>query len=239
VKLLDLTLPTPAENLSLDEALLESAEAVSQPTEILRIWEAVSPHVVVGRASKLAEEVNLEACRERGIPVFRRTSGGAAVVAGPGCMMYAVVLNYDKRPFLRALDQCHQFVMSKIADPLAKHVEGIQFLGTCDLTWNDRKFSGNSLRCKRSNVLYHGTLLYDFDLSLVSQLLRHPPRMPGYRNDRQHSDFVANLRVSRDVLRTALIDAWDAEEETSDWPREMTATLASEKYNNDAWNALR
>jgi lipoate-protein ligase A len=80
---LELTLDTPAENIALDEALLDEAEARGPEAEYLRVWESRAPLVVLGRSSK-AEEVNLAACRERGMPVLRRSSGGAAIVAGPG-----------------------------------------------------------------------------------------------------------------------------------------------------------
>src|SRR5688500_8323897 len=98
MKLLDLTLPSPAENLALDEALLDAAEADSTAEDVLRFWEPANYCVVVGRSSQVVVEVNLEACRRRGIPVVRRSSGGAAIVAGPGCLMYAVVLSYHRQP---------------------------------------------------------------------------------------------------------------------------------------------
>jgi len=50
MRYLDLTLPSPAENLALDEALLEEAEASGRPTETLRLWEPRQPAVVVGRS---------------------------------------------------------------------------------------------------------------------------------------------------------------------------------------------
>ena len=77
--LLDLTLGTPAGNLALDEALLEEAEASAEPREALRLWESPEPLVVLGRSSQIALEVNLAGCQSRGIPVLRRTSGGAAL----------------------------------------------------------------------------------------------------------------------------------------------------------------
>ena len=54
---LDLTLPTPAENLALDEALLEWAEEERSDREFLRLWEAPQPMVVVGRSSRVHAEV--------------------------------------------------------------------------------------------------------------------------------------------------------------------------------------
>ena len=84
MRLLDLTLDTVAGNLALDEALLQNAE--SRPEggdEVLRLWESPQHAVVVGRSSRVAEEVDILACRAGGVPVFRRCSGGAAVAIGP------------------------------------------------------------------------------------------------------------------------------------------------------------
>ena len=53
------------------------------------------------------EEVDAAACATRGIPILRRASGGAAIVAGPGCLMYAVVLSYDRRPEARGIHASH------------------------------------------------------------------------------------------------------------------------------------
>ena len=55
MRLLDLTLPTAAENVALDEALLDAAEAASEQgseePEVLRLWEPTQFFVVVGRSS--------------------------------------------------------------------------------------------------------------------------------------------------------------------------------------------
>ncbi len=51
MELLELTLATPEENLALDEALLDEAEAAGRPSEVLRLWESILPAVVVGRSS--------------------------------------------------------------------------------------------------------------------------------------------------------------------------------------------
>lgn len=239
MQLLDLTLPTPEENLALDEALLNQAERDAQPTGLLRIWQPAEPLVVIGRASRLHDEVDTDACLTRGVPVLRRTSGGAAIVSGPGCLMYAVLLSYEQHPQLAALDQCHDFVMGRIRQALAHEVPEVAFQGTCDLTYRGRKFSGNSLRCKRRHLIYHGTLLYDFDLPLIQQLLRQPPRMPDYRAARPHESFVTNVPIPPDRLRQRLIEAWQISGEKTDWPQQETAQLAADKYADPQWTAMR
>jgi len=236
MRYLNLTLPTPPENLALDEALLEEAERAGRPTETLRLWEPAEPMVVVGRSSRIDAEVHREACRQRGVPVLRRSSGGAAVVTGPGCLMYALVLSYERRPELRMIDHAHRFVLGRIASALRPLVSEVTCRGTSDLAIGRTKFSGNSVRSKRDHFLYHGTLLYDFPLELIDQCLTLPPRQPDYREGRSHREFVANLPLTAAAIRRALVAAWDAQPIRGEWPRAETARLVAERYGRREWN---
>jgi lipoate-protein ligase A len=237
--LLDLTLPTPAENLALDEALLAAAEAAGGPRDVLRLWESPQPAIVVGRSSKIAVEVDESECHRRGIPVLRRPSGGAAVMIGPGCLMYSVVLSYVVRPQLRQIDAAHRFVLGSLSRSLERHVAEVAHRGTSDLVISNdppTKFSGNSLRCKRSHLLYHGTILFDFPLDLISECLKAPPRQPEYRADRDHGSFVSNLPLGRNILRHAVANAFDATDVLTKWPRQLVADLVAERYSQPKWN---
>lgn len=236
MKLLNLTLPTTTENLAFDEALLEQAEASDDATGVLRLWESREVAVIVGRSSRVEIEVHRDLCEQRSIPILRRASGGASVVIGPGCLMYSVVLSYESHPELRALDAAHCFVLGKVAAALGRLTEGIELLGTSDLTLHNRKFSGNSLRCKRTHFLYHGTLLYDFPLKLIGQCLRTPPRQPDYRDQRSHDEFITNLDLPVDSLRAALIEEWGASELLGTWSRDRVEQLTRERYSNADWN---
>jgi lipoate-protein ligase A len=236
MRYLDLTLPTAAENLALDEALLEEAERAGCPLETLRVWEPAEPMVVVGRSSRIDVEVHRDECGRRGIPILRRSSGGAAIVTGPGCLMYALVLSYQRRPELRLVDHAHRFVLGRVASALRPLVPNVTCRGTSDLAVGDLKFSGNSVRCKRDHFLYHGTILYDFPLDLIDQCLAMPSRQPDYRGGRAHQGFVTNLPLPPGTVRAALIAAWDATQPCTEWPRAATHRLAAEKYNSPEWN---
>ncbi len=228
----------PEENLALDEALLEWADASCQPIEVLRLWESNVPAVVVGRSSRIEQEVNLPQCRQQHIGVYRRTSGGAAVLIGPGCLMYALVLSYDHRPHLQRIDQAHRFVLDTMVHALRLLVPQVRRQGTSDLTIGDRKFSGNAMRCRRRAMLYHGTLLYDMPLSQLRQCLKQPPRMPRYRRGRDHAAFLTCLPVDPETLRETLRKAWQAHAPlpASSLPLCRTNELVAEKYSRAEWN---
>jgi len=241
MQLLELSLAAPPENVALDEALLDEAEAAASPREWLRLWESDRPMVVVGRSSQVQQEVDLAACRAEKIPVLRRVSGGGTVVAGPGSLMYALVLSYELRPALRSLDEAHRFVLETNLAALRSLLPDAVRRGTSDLARGELKFSGNSVRCKRRHLLYHGTLLYDFDLALIEQLLAMPPRQPDYRRQRPHGEFVANVPAGGAALRAALVTGWKATVPSGsiEWPQERVAALVASRYGNDAWNLQR
>ena len=244
MQLLDITLPTLAENLALDDALLEEAEQADAKhadpmiasRETLRIWQPSETMVVLGRSSRRADEVNLAACRRLGVPIFRRSSGGAAIAAGPGCLMYALVLSYENRPFLRHIHEAHRFVLARLVEALRPLCRNVEAAGTSDLTLRGKKFSGNSMRCRREHLLYHGTLLYDFPLEKIAECLRPPPRQPAYRNGRDHVRFVTNFPAGASELRQAIQSTWQADATRKDWPRRQVQTLVVEKFLSPAWN---
>lgn len=264
MQLLDLTLDTPAANLALDEALLidaesSAAEGEKQPHvagesrigiageatrrdraglldgEILRLWEPREFMAVLGSSSRILDEVILPTCRQRHIEVLRRSSGGAAILAGPGSLMYALVLDRRRRPELRGIDTTHAWVLEKLVAAIGRIVPGVGRRGTSDLALRERKFSGNSLRVRRHWLLYHGTLLYGFPLRLLDACLGTPPRQPVYRAGRRHSHFVINLPMDSTTLRRAVYSAFDCEGTTTAWPQELTARLAAEKFGNSDW----
>lgn len=235
MKRLDLTL-SPILNLALDDALIENAEASGEGEEVLRFWESASPAVVLGRSSPFSTEVNREYCDRHDIPVFRRISGGQSIVTAPGCLMYAVLLDYRARPQLRSLDQAHAFVIQQLQNSLTSIGLDTEMEGTCDLTFEGRKFSGNALRCRRNWLLYHGTILcQDFDLSLIPNCLGPPKRKPDYRGERSHDEFVTTIPVATQQAKEALAAAWDAVGAIGFVPLDLAVRLAAEKYATADW----
>jgi len=205
------------------------------------MWQFGRPVVVIGRGSKIDGEVDIAFCDQMDIPVLRRCSGGAAIVAGPGCLMYSVVISCDQRPDLRRVDEAHRWVMTRLIEAISRQREDVDWQGTCDLTHQGRKFSGNSLRVARNHILYHGTILIDADLTLIARCLKTPPRQPDYRAGREHRDFITNLPIDADRFTEDLAAAFGATGSSDpamaiDWPSETTQALLAARYRDRAWH---
>jgi lipoate-protein ligase A len=237
MQLLDLTLPSCAENIALDEALLEVAESANSISEILRFWEPAQPTVIVGRSSRVEQEVDTKFCRSRKIPIYRRASGGAAILTGPGCLMYALLLDYRRRPILRMLDESHRYVMSRMKQAIHSLGIGVEFRGTCDLTIGDRKVSGNAMKCKRNWFIYHGTMIcQSMEIELIEHCLRMPRRQPEYRRGRAHTDFISKIPALVKTVKSEIVRQWACDGECLNWPSQVTHKLVAEKYSKGEWN---
>ena len=238
MKYLDLTLPSPAENLACDEALLDACEAgAGGGDEVLRFWEPAGPSVVVGYANRVAAEVNVDACARRAVPILRRVSGGGTVVQGPGCLNYALVLNLGRDPALGSISGANRYILQRHADCLGSLLgRQVSLEGQTDLALDGRKFSGNAQRRKRHCLLFHGSFLLDLDLSLVAALLPMPSRQPGYRGNRSHPEFLMNLGLPAGQLKAALRLAWAAADPLDHPPAEVTRDLSGGRYACEAWN---
>lgn len=244
---LDVRLPGVAEQLALDEALLELAHEGGLTAPCVRTWTADRPAVVLGSSCRIDAEVDRAACGAEGVPILRRPSGGGTVVVGPGCVMWTVVAPHPAgAPQVEPLHAAH-------LDPLAAAVTAavrragrperrIERRGTSDLVVVDdaepaaaRKVSGNALRVRRCGVLYHGTFLDACDLDMVARLLRHPPREPDYRAGRTHREFLANLGLGRAAIDTAVRTAFTATATAATWPADRIERLLRDRYAAREW----
>jgi lipoate-protein ligase A len=234
IPFLALQLPTPTANLALDEALLLEADE-GQGSEVLRVWEWPRPVVVLGAGCRLAEDLDEAACRADDVPILRRASGGGTVLLGRGCLLYTLILSFQRSAELHAITSSYAYILDQVRAALSGLLPDLEHAGTSDLSSRGRKFSGNAQQRKRNHVLHHGTLLYDFDLAQVSRYLRMPARQPEYRGLREHAEFLVNLPADAAELTQRLRRLWQAETERIGWPATRVEQLVAEKYSQSAW----
>jgi len=244
MKSLDLSLPSPAENLAADEALLDWCEA-GPGDETLFFWEPRETFVVVGYANRVAAEVNVAVCQAKAIPIFRRCSGGGTVVQMPGGLNYSLLLRITETGPTRSITAANQFIMEKnraaieSAFPrseMRNPQPAISIRGHTDLCRANLKFAGNAQRRRKNFLLFHGTLLLDCHLPLIGDLLLMPSLQPDYRGRRPHGEFVMNLKLPAAAVKAALVQEWGAEEPIAKPPLAHIARLAREKYATREWN---
>ena len=155
---------SPALNLAAEQYLLSvSCE------DCFMVWQSGSA-VIVGRNQNAWSQVNARFVRENRIPIIRRSSGGGAVYHDMGNVNFTFIRTISKplrtefRTFLRPV---YNF--------LRKFEIPVCYEGRSDLSINGYKISGNAQHFHGGKVLHHGTMLFDADLSMLSNALRISP----------------------------------------------------------------
>lgn len=163
----------------------ELVKSVAEPT--LFTW-IVSPTVIYGRHQSAEVEVNEAYCREHGIAVVQRKSGGGCVYADEGNLMISFISpsTHSEQVFAQFLAMVAQALQAK----------GLPAVTTAhnDILVDGRKVSGCACFTAPTGTIVHGTLLYDVNLEAMlaaitpttAKLAKH-----GVASVRQR---VANLR---------------------------------------------
>jgi lipoate-protein ligase A len=202
----DLSFAAPQDNILFDEYLLQAADKQGGG-EVLRFWQSSQVFIVLGRIGNEQEDIWLEKARAEGVPVLRRTSGGGTVVQGPGCLNYTLVLDKQRHPDLNDLRKSYTWISHQVTEALKICGTEAMFRPISDiaLVQGEKKISGNAQHRGKNFILHHGTILCDFDLSLIGRYLKMPKDIPEYRQHRTHEDFVANTRLVPAQFKAALV----------------------------------
>ena len=173
----------------LDDPLIDGTLTDGEPR--LKVYLPAKPMVVLGRGSKVEQEVNIEACEALGIPVHRRRGGGCAVLLDPGNVIVSLTLSVQGIGRNREhFDQISAWLMAALAE---LDLPGLTQRGISDICVGERKVGGSCIQRQRGLLYYSTTLLVTPDIPLMSRTLLHPPREPDYRAGRGHEAFVGRL----------------------------------------------
>jgi lipoic acid synthetase/lipoate-protein ligase A len=164
------------------------------------VWR-VSPTVIIGRNQDLEAEVNLGYCREHGVKVVRRKSGGGCVYSDMGNIMISYV---SRRGDVSEIFDRYLSALTACLRSLGLNAEKS---GRNDILVEGRKVSGNAFHQLPDRSIVHGTLLYDTDFEALEEAIRPPVeklQRHGVASVRQR---VENLKMFLDPARIASVEA--------------------------------
>ena len=170
-------------------------------TDAFFMWQ-VQPSVIFGRNQVMENEVNVDYCRQHGIEMYRRKSGGGCVYADLGNVMLSFVTKdeYVNLAFNRFINMI-VLVLRKL---------GVEATSTAhnDVLVNGKKVSGTACYHLMGCSIVHGTLLYDTDMEhMLSAITPGPEKLQkkGIQSVRQRITLLKEyIPQSLDELKTLI-----------------------------------
>lgn len=134
--------------------------------ELFILW-INRPSIIIGRHQNTIEEINKEFTDANDIRVVRRLSGGGAVYHDLNNLNYTIISNKSKEG---AFD--FKTFSAPVIETLADLGVEANFTGRNDLEIDGKKFCGNAQAYYKGRMMHHGCLLFDVDMSVLSQALK-------------------------------------------------------------------
>ncbi|MBR4731018.1 MAG: lipoate--protein ligase family protein [Prevotella sp.] len=165
------------------------------------MWQ-VEPTVIFGRNQVVENEVNLDYCREHGIHVVRRKSGGGCVYADMDNVMLSFVTAEDNVGI--AFNRFVNMVL------LVFRKMGIEATGSShnDIMIGDRKVCGTACYHVSGRSIVHSTLLYDTNMEHMLHAITPGPEKlekKGIQSVRQRITFLKDyISLGLDEVKTLI-----------------------------------
>lgn len=231
---LDLTTTDPSYNLAMEQYVFD---CLPRDRMYFMLWQNDNA-IIVGKYQNTLSEINLEAVERRGIRVVRRLSGGGAVYHDMGNLNFTFITDAASGTALDMKLFCQPVVRTLAA--LGVHAE---VNGRNDITIDGKKFSGNSQYLRQGRVMHHGTIMFNSDLSVVSEALQVDPtkfQTKGVRSVRSRVTNVADhldRPVSLPEFRRILLENILRENPGQPYPLTPEDLAAVEKLREERYAA--
>ena len=173
-------------NLATEEYLMNSG--VMTPPFMLFYIE--KPCIIVGRNQNTVEEINEDYCKQHGITITRRLSGGGAMYQDLGNLCFSFIVPADRQRF-----GDFKTLVQPIVDALHEMgATGAEVTGRNDIVIDGKKFSGNAMYTRNGKTFCHGTLMFDVDTNAVAGALKVPKDKIESKGIKSVRSRVTNLK---------------------------------------------
>ena len=164
-----------------------------------------SPAIVLGFSGKIKELVNVNLVARDSVPMIRRYTGGGTVICDENTVFVSFIMNTsdaDTKPYPRDIMEWSGDIYRNVFARYKVHDFAVR---ENDYVFGDAKFGGNAQTITKDRWVHHTSFLHDYDSRLMSYLAI-PKKQPDYREHRDHSSFLTQMKHRIPSIETFIHD---------------------------------
>jgi len=233
--------------LSIDDTLpLSLSQHGSPPILHLYIFR---PSAIVGKYQDIVAALRLDRCRDRGIEYNRRATGGGTVIMGPKVIALGLGIDIDQPGLGKGIEGVFRSLSAVLIRALLDLGIEAGFRPKNDLDAGGKKIAGLSAALETEKaILFHASLLVDFDIPLMLDIMNQPP-LKLY--DKGYSCFSQRIttikeQLGHDIDIGPVIEAIEKafsqkfsvsfeQDEPDRWEKKSIRDFINTRYTNPDW----
>ena len=190
-------------NMAIDEAISESVAKGSLPT--IRFYGWLPSAVSIGYFQSMDDVVDVWKCKDLGIHIVRRRTGGGAVYhSNNGELTYSVIGPVDMFP--KNIIESYKMVCGWVIEGLKNLDIKAKFVPINDIIAKGKKISGNAQTRRNKILLQHGTIIYDVNPKRMFTVLKVPDEKIKDKMIKAVEDRVTSIKQINNIDRDEAYD---------------------------------
>lgn len=181
IRVIDTGSLSAAENMALDETLLELRDENKIPDTVRFL--SFEPHSVLsGHFQTIENEIRTGYCAQHGIEINRRITGGGALYWGTKDIGWEIFANRERFcAQISKVEDYYRLFCNAFARGLGGFGLDASFRPRNDIEIEGRKISGTGGTSIKSAFMFQGTLLVDINIDIMLRALRIPLEKLKYK----------------------------------------------------------
>lgn len=181
-----------AENMALDSIILELREEKIVPNTIRFL--SFNPHsALIGQFQTIAKEIRTDFCRENGIDVNRRITGGGALYWDTKDVGWEIFAAREGIFKVKNIENFYKMFCNAASDGINRLGINSSFRPRNDIEVGGRKISGSGGTSISEAFMFQGTLLVDLNIEMMLRALRIPVEKLKYKEVNSLRDRITWL----------------------------------------------
>ncbi|MCL5960462.1 MAG: lipoate--protein ligase [Chloroflexi bacterium] len=164
------------------------------------------PYVCLGYHQELEKEIDVDYCRDQGIPMMRREVGGGAVYLDDGQVFYHWIFHPERLP--RQVEIVFHLYCQTLAQTYQAFGIDAEHRPVNDILVGGRKIGGTGAASIGEATVLAGSLMFDFNFELMARVLKVPSEKFRDKVYQSLQEYMTTIKreLGQDVDRQAVKD---------------------------------
>lgn len=243
IRILDLGLVSPLRSQAIYHGVAHALKPETPDTIIL--VGPTDPYVCIGYHQELEKEVDVEYCRQRGLPIYRREVGGGAVYLDRGQIFTQWIFHRDRLP--AALAERFALYIKPIVDTYQSLGIPANHRPVNDIHVQGKKIGGTGAAQMGEAEVVVGSLMFDFNFDLMARVLKVSSEKMRDKIFQSLNEYMTTMTrqlgrtpeyeaVKREYIRQVVETLGRPAEYADPTPQEIAVTEELEaRFASDEW----